>query len=71
VNYVLIIAAFLLGVAVTYGIFRLRGRKFDGELEVTQDSKSIFAFNPTIEPEELAKRDRISIRVIRKGPAVS
>lgn len=70
-NYILIIAAFLLGLAVMYGLLTMRGKTFEGALEVTQDSKSIFNLDLWIEPEKLAERDHISIMVVRKGPPVS
>ena len=62
---VVAIAAFLAGYITP------KPHKIDGYLEVTRDSKSIFTFDPTIEPEELATRDWIEIKVVRRGPEVS
>jgi len=64
-------ALIALVIGFVWGRYFQRKPKSDGVLEVTQDAKSIFTFDPTIEPEELAQRDWINIQVVRKGPDVS
>jgi hypothetical protein len=72
VNYLLVLLIIFTAVCAFFsGRYSKRKVKFDGTLEVTQDSKSIFTFDLDIEPEELATRDHISIKVVRTGPPVS
>jgi hypothetical protein len=72
VNYLLVLLIVVVALCAFFcGRYSPRKVKNDGTLEVTQDSKSIFTFDLEIEPEELATRDHISIKVVRTGPPVS